>query len=58
MESIIGSGPSDNNPKRHVFLVKLKDFNHEENTWETYENVAEHNVELLKHYYKRNPAME
>jgi hypothetical protein len=26
--------------------------------WETYENVAEHNKELLKDYYARNPTVE
>jgi len=32
MESIIASGPSDNNPKQHVFLVEWKDFSQGENT--------------------------
>jgi len=58
MESIIASGPSDGDSKQHVFLVKWKDFMQEENTWESYENVAEHNMELLKDFYKRNPGME
>jgi transposase InsO family protein len=58
MESIIASGPSDNNRKEHVFLVKWKGFSDEENTWETYGNVTEHDNELLKDYYKRNPAIE
>jgi len=58
MESIIASGPSDGNNKQHVFLVKSKDFTQEENTWETYENVAEHNMKLLEDFYKRNPGIE
>jgi hypothetical protein len=58
METIIASGPSDNNPKQHVFLVKWKDFTQEDNTWKTYENVAEHNKELFKYYYARNPTVE
>jgi len=58
MESIIPTGPSDNNPKRHVFLVKWKDFAQEENTWETCENVAEHDIKLLREYYERNPMVE
>jgi len=41
-----------------VFLVKWKDFTEEENTWETYENVAEHNMKLLEDFYKRNPGIE
>jgi len=36
METIFGSGPSDNNPKQHVFLGKWKYYTQEENTWETY----------------------
>ena len=58
MEAIIASGPSDENSKHHVFLVKWKEFTHEENTWETYENVAEHNLKLLEDFYERNPEME
>jgi len=48
MESIIASGPSDDDPQWHVFLVKWEDFSQEENTWETYENMAEHNRKLLE----------
>jgi hypothetical protein len=58
METMIASGPSDDNPKHHVFLVKWKDVTQEENPWETYENVAEHNMELLEDYYKWNSGME
>jgi hypothetical protein len=58
MEWIIGSGPSDDNSRRQIFLVQWKDFSQEENTWETYENVAEHSMELLKDYYARNPTVE
>jgi len=57
METIVASGPSDHNPKEHVFLVTWKNYAQEENTWETYENVTEHNKELLKDYYARNPGM-
>jgi hypothetical protein len=32
MESIIASGPLNNNPKQHVFQVIWKDFSQEENT--------------------------
>jgi len=48
MELMIASGPSDDNPKRHVFLVKWKNFSQEENMWETYANVAEYNEKLLE----------
>jgi len=58
MESVLASEPSDDNPKRHVFLVKWKDFAQEENTWETYENVANHSLRLYEDYYKRNTAVE
>ena len=58
MESIIANGPSDNNPKQHVFLVKWEDYTQEEYTWETYENVNEHYKEPLEDYYRRNPTVE
>jgi hypothetical protein len=40
-----------------VFLLKWKNFAQEENTWETYENITEHNKELLEEYYARNLGM-
>jgi hypothetical protein len=52
IESIIASGPSNDDPKKHVYLVKWKGFTHEENTWQSYENVAESAYELLEEYYK------
>jgi len=58
METIVASGPLDGNHKHHVFLVKWKGFQQEENTWETYDNVTENNMELLEEYYARNPRME
>jgi hypothetical protein len=58
MESIMASGPSDNDPKQHVFLVKWQGFSQEENRWEIYKNVAEHDMGLLKDYYERNPMVE
>jgi hypothetical protein len=41
MKSIIASGPSDNDPRKHVYLVKSEGYSHEEYTWETTENVLE-----------------
>ena len=58
MESIIASGPSDDNPKQHVFLGKWKDLSQGENTWETYENVMNYDSRLMEDYYKRNSAVE
>jgi hypothetical protein len=58
METIIASRPSDNDLRRNVFLVKRNDDSQEENTSETYENVAEQDMEGLKDYYTRNPTME
>jgi hypothetical protein len=58
MDSIIASGPSDDNPKQHVFLVKWKDFWQEQNTWETYENVKDNKEQFFEDYYARNPAVE
>jgi len=57
MESIIASGPSDDDTKKHVYLIKWEDYSHDENTWESYENVAENAKELLDEYYKRNPTI-
>jgi hypothetical protein len=30
----------------------------EENTWETYKNVTEHDMKLIEDYYNRNAAIE
>jgi len=57
METIVASGPTDDNPKHHVFLVKWKGYAQEENTWETYENIIEHKKELMAEYYARNSGM-
>jgi hypothetical protein len=38
--------------------VKWEGFTHEENTWESYENVSETAHELLKEFYDKNPMME
>ena len=58
MESIIASGPTDNDHKKHIYLEKWEGFTHEENTWESYENVKESAEDLLKEFYEKNPAME
>jgi hypothetical protein len=41
-----------------VFVVKWKDFAQEESMWETYEDIAVHDIGLLEEYDKKNPAME
>jgi hypothetical protein len=41
-----------------VSLVKWKEYTQEENTWETYKNIAEHDMGLLREHYKRNPVVE
>ena len=58
MESIIASGPSDADPRKYVYLVKQEGYQHDENMWETYENVLESLLNLLKDYYGKNPAIE
>jgi len=58
MESIIASGPSDDDPRKHVYLVKWESYSHNENMWETYENVLECSLDLLKVNYGKNPTME
>jgi len=57
MENIVASGPTDHNPRQHVFLVKWKNSAQEENTWETYDNVVEHNEKLLEEYYAQNAGV-
>ena len=58
MESIIASGPSDSDHRKHVNLVKWEGFTHEENTWESYDNVKQSADNLLKEFYEKNPTME
>jgi len=58
MEKILASGPSNDDVSKHVFLVKWKDYTHEENTWENFDNVMENAEGLLKDYYEENPNME
>jgi hypothetical protein len=58
MESIMACGPSDHNPKQHVYLVKWTNFTHQEATWETYENMVINNPGLLKNYFEKNSAIE
>ena len=58
MESILASGPSNSDPRKHVYLVKWEGFTHEENTWESYDNVKESAEDLLKEFYEKNPTME
>jgi len=57
-EWIIASGPSDDDATKHVYLVKWEGFPHEENTWESYDNVAESAYEVLEEYSRKNPMME
>jgi len=50
MELLIASGTSDDDPRRNVSIVRWQGYSHDENTWETYENVLECSLELLKEY--------
>jgi len=58
MESIIASGPSDDDSRKHLYLVKWEGYSHDENMWETYENVLECSLDLIKEYYGKNPTIE
>jgi len=58
MEAIIPSGSSDDNPRKYVYLVKWEGYSHDENMWETYENILECSSDLLKDYYGQNPTIE
>jgi hypothetical protein len=58
MELIMASSPSDNDPRKHMYLVKREGHSHNENMWEIYENVLECLLDLLKDYYGNNPMIE
>jgi len=58
MESIIPSGPLNNDHSKHVDLVKWEGFTHEDNMWESYVNVAETAQQLREEFYSKNPAIE
>jgi len=47
MQSILASGPSDDDAKKQVSLVKGEEYSDDENTWETYENVLESSMDLF-----------
>jgi hypothetical protein len=55
MEKVIASGPSNDDISKHVFLVIWKEYTHEENTCEDFDNIMENAEELLKEYYDENP---
>jgi len=57
METIIASGPSENDHRKHIYLVKWEGFTQEENTWESFDNVNESAPNLLKEFYEKNPTM-
>jgi hypothetical protein len=58
MESIIASGPSNDHGKKHIYLVKWRGFTHDDNTWESYDNVVEYDNKLLQDFYDKNPALK
>jgi hypothetical protein len=58
MEKIIASGPSNDDHKKHVYSAKWEGFSQEENTWESYDNIAESAYKLLEEFYEKNPMME
>jgi hypothetical protein len=58
MESIIASGPSNDDPRKYVYLVKWEGYSHDENMWETYENVIGCWLDLLRDHYGKNPTVE
>jgi hypothetical protein len=47
MESIIASGPSDEDPRDDLYLFMWEDYMHHENTWEMNEIVLECWSDLL-----------
>jgi transposase InsO family protein len=57
-EAVIASGPTDDDHKKHVFLVKWEGYTHEENTWESYDHLMEVSPELVDKFYEQHPEME
>jgi len=57
-EAIIASRPSNDDPRKHVYLVKLECYPHDENTRETYDNMLKCSKELLKDYYDKNHMLK
>jgi hypothetical protein len=58
MQPIIPSGPSNKDPRKHVYLVEWDKYSQDENTWERYDNVTESSLGLVKEYYGKNLAIE
>jgi hypothetical protein len=58
MEESIISGPSNDDPHRHAYLRKREEYSHEDNSWETYDNVLECSMHLLNDYYGKDLAAE
>lgn len=58
LEAIIASGPSNDDLRKHVYLVRWECYPHDENTREMYDNVLECSRELLKDYYGKNGMVE
>jgi hypothetical protein len=57
-EMVIASRPVNDVPTKHVYLVKWQGYLHEENTWESFENVNENARELLEEYHAENSNFE
>jgi hypothetical protein len=57
-EAVIASRPTDNDHRKHVFLVKWENYTHDENTWESYEHVLEVAPKLLAGYYDKHLKIE
>jgi len=57
LELIIAGRATVDNPKRHVYLVKWEGYSHDENWWESYENVANTVLELLDNCNDMNPSI-
>jgi len=58
LDSIITSGPSDDDQRKDPYLIEWEEYSQDENTWETYKNVLECSLDLLKDYYGKNPMIE
>jgi hypothetical protein len=57
-KAIIGSGSSDNDNRKHVFITKWISLPNNENTWESWEHMSNIAHNLIEEYYNKNPSIE
>jgi hypothetical protein len=57
-EAIMTNRPTDNDHRKHLFLIKWENYIHDENTWKSYEHLFDIAPELLARYYDKHLEIE